>query len=193
MSTRDRVVSFMVGMLRELLGQTVIQAKQDYAVKLDKYIVVDLLSERSLGDFERWDEKEERIYIECLREATLNVQAYGNGAVELLSTLWGELQRPTIVDEFYIANISVTNVGDVQDLTELIDNRSWQERASIDLTVNYDRTAIDSPAWFETVYIKAVLAHNIENKVHNSNMKVVMDVELKEMNQLGEHRPNCKG
>lgn len=192
MSTRDRVTSFLVGMLRELLGITVIQAKQDYAIKFDKYITVDLLNERSLGDFERWDVDNELIYIECLREATFNVQAYGVGSVELLATIWGELQRPTIVDEFYIANISVTTVGDVQDLSELMDNRSWQERASIDLTVSYDRTAVDSPEWFNVVRINSIFIDELGNKVSDERVDVVIDDKTKEMNQFGEHRQNCK-
>ena len=79
LSVRDRVTSFFVSQLHEMLGLPVIRAKQDVAVKFDRYVVVDLMGERSLGDFEQWDEENEKIYIACLREATLNVQAFGRG------------------------------------------------------------------------------------------------------------------
>ena len=151
MSVRDRVTSFFVSQLHEMLGLPVIRAKQDVAVKFERYVVVDLMGERSLGDFEQWDEENEKIYIACLREATLNVQAFGEGSVELLADLWGKLERPQVVDEFNKANIAVNYPSEVQDLTDLLDGRGYQERASLDLTVSYDRTAVDDPAWFDTV------------------------------------------
>lgn len=151
MSVRDRVTSFFVSQLHEMLGLPVIRAKQDVAVKFDRYVVVDLMGERSLGDFEQWDEENEKIYIACLREATLNVQAFGEGSIELLAELWGKLERPQVVDAFNQANIAVNYPNEVQDLTTLLDGRGYQERASLDLTVSFDRTAVDSPEWFDTV------------------------------------------
>lgn len=151
MSVRDRVIDFFVTRLNAIFELPVIRAKQDVAHRFDKYVVVDLMAERSLGDFEQWDEENELIYIACLREATLNIQAFGEGSIELLAGLWGELERPQTVDDFNKANIAVNYPGEVQDLTDLLDGRGYQERASLDLTVSYDRTAVDDPAWFDTV------------------------------------------
>ena len=151
MSVRDRVTDFFVTRLHELLEVPVIRSKQDVAHRFEKYVVVDLMAERSLGDFEQWDEENELIYIACLRDATLNVQAFGEGSIELLAGLWGELERPQVVDDFNKANIAVNYPGEVQDLTDLLDGRGYQERASLDLTISYDRTAVDDPAWFDTV------------------------------------------
>ena len=70
MSVRDRVTDFFVTRLHELLEVPVIRSKQDVAHRFEKYVVVDLMAERSLGDFEQWEEENELIYIACLREAT---------------------------------------------------------------------------------------------------------------------------
>ena len=118
MSTRERVLEYFVYQLKKYTDWPVIQAKQNYAVEFPQCIIVDLMAERSL------------------RPATLNVQAYGKGSVELLGDLWGFFERPTVVDEFQKANIAVNVPGDVQDLTNVLDNRKYLERASIDLTIS---------------------------------------------------------
>lgn len=164
---RKRVITFFVHMLQEILGQDVkiIQARQDVAVPFESYVVVDLLGERSLGDFEQWDTETETINIACLRQAILNIQGFGYGSVELLSTIWGNLERPTIVDKFQDANIAVNIAGEVQDLTNLLDGRGYQERASLDLTISYDRNAVDDPGWFELVHISG----KFTNKEHGAD------------------------
>lgn len=177
---RERVTEFIICVLRELFGWPVIKAKQDVAVRFPKYIVVDMLSERSLGDCEVWYPDEEEIHIAALREATVNVQAYGKGSIELLAELWGNLERPMIVDEFHKANIAVTTTGDVQDLTELLDNRSYQERASIDLTVSFDRNFIDRPEWFEVVNVIGVIVHKYKRAQVVSSIEYKPQIEIKE-------------
>ena len=149
-----------------------------------------MLSERSLGDCEVWDSDKEEIHIAALREATVNVQAFGKGSVELLAELWGNLERPMVVDEFHKANIAVTTTGEVQDLTVLLDNRGYQERAGIDLTVSFDRDFIDRPEWFEFVHIAGMLMHTY-NKPTRKTLKINTDIRTEEM-QNGEHRQNCQ-
>lgn len=188
---RERVTEFIICVLRELFGWPVIKAKQNVAVKFPQYIVVDMLSERSLGDCEVWDTDKEEIHISALREATVNVQAYGNGSVELLAELWGNLERPMVVDEFFKANIAVTTTGDVQDLTELMDNRAYQERASIDLTVSFDRDFVDNPEWFEFVRIAGMLMHKGRRKENKRLLQIDSEIKIEEM-QDGEHRQNCQ-
>lgn len=91
MSTRQRVLEYFVYQLKKYTDWPVIQAKQNYAVEFPQCIIVDLMAERSLGDVELWDKEKELVYVAGWRQATLNVQAYGNGSVELLGDLWGFL------------------------------------------------------------------------------------------------------
>lgn len=156
-SIRDKVIAFAVSLLRQFYPDIpVIQAKQDIAVQYPQYIVVDLLAERSLGNDETWDIEDEIINVNQLVEATLNVQAYGSGSIEMLAQLPTQVYRPSIVDICTIANIAITDIGSVNDISEALDDVHWLERASVDLTVSYDRQAVDNPGWFDTVLIHSI-------------------------------------
>ena len=94
------------------------------------------------------------------------------------------LERPSVVDEFYIANIAVNGIEDVQDLTDLLDDRSWEERASVDLTISYDRSVIDNPGWFDVLVIKGVLKAGADGKTPQQTIFSVsadIDIEKEEM------------
>lgn len=177
MSTRDRVLEYFVYHLHQYCPEfTIIIAKQNVAVKAKQCIIVDLMAERSLGDQELWDTESETVSIAGLREATLNVQAYGKGSVELLAGLWGYFERPTVVDAFQQANIAVNIAGNVQDLTNLLDNNRYLERASIDFTISYDRCVVDSPEYFDLVYVVGTLT--AKNNTEKTESKIDVDTDI---------------
>lgn len=180
MSVRDKVTDFMIAELKKFYPDwPVMRAKQDYPQLPEQYITVDLMAERSIGNQERWNVPDEEIAIVGLCEATFNIQAFGSGAIETLAMLSCNLERPSIVDEFYIANIAVNGIEDVQDLTDLLDDRSWEERASVDLTISYDRAVIDDPGWFDTIVVKGIIKNDNEPFVPSKGqMKVETDIEF---------------
>lgn len=188
MNRREKIVAFFVRQLNKYCPDIpVIQAKQDLAVKYSRCVVVDLISERNLGDQEQWDKENELIYIVGLREATLNIQAYGKGSIELLGGVWGYLERPTVVDEFQNANIAVNTTGQVQDLTSLLDNRAYLERASVDLTITYDRYTVDNPEWFDVVFITGVLTRKNFADGTTKILKTKTDVKIEREGENGKH------
>ncbi len=182
MSTRDNVTQFMVTELKKIYPDwAVVLAKQNYPKLPEKCLVVDLLAETNIGNQDRWNAATEEYAVVGLCEATFNVQAYGAGSVEALGMLAMHLERPSIIDEFYIANIAVNDFEQVQDLTELLDDTSWEERASVDLTVTYDRAVIDNPGWFETVQINGVLVEaDLTKPGTPSKMNFETNIEIKE-------------
>ncbi len=185
MSVRDKVTDFMIAELKKFYPDwPVMRAKQDYPQLPEQYITVDLMAERSIGNQERWNVPDEEIAIVGLCEATFNIQAFGSGAIETIAMLSCNLERPSIVDEFYIANIAVNGIENVQDLTDLLDDRSWEERASVDLTISYDRSAIDNPGWFDVLVIKGVLKAGADGKTPQQTIFSVsadIDIEKEEM------------
>lgn len=188
MSVRERVLEYFVYHLHRYCPEyTVIIAKQDVAVKAKQCIIVDLMAERSLGDQELWDTESETVSIAGLREATLNVQAYGKGSVEVLAGLWGYFERPSVVDEFQQANIAVNIAGDVQDLTNLLDNRRYLERASIDFTISYDRCVVDSPEYFDLVYVAGTLTTKNNTKKTESKINVDTDIGIEKGENNGKY------
>lgn len=146
------------------------------------------MAERSLGDQELWDKEREEVSIAGLREATLNVQAYGKGSVELLAGLWAYFERPTVVDAFQQANIAVNMVSDVQDLTNVLDNRRYLERASLDFTISYDRCVVDCPEWFDVVYSVATLitSDDTETKTE-TKININTSIDIKKGDNYGEY------
>lgn len=182
MSTRDNVTLFMVTELKKIYSDwPVVLANQNYPKLPEKYLLVNLLAERNLGNQERWNIAEEEITIAGLCEATFNVQAYGTGSIETLGQLGMHIERPTIVDDFFIANIAVNDVGQVQDLSALLDDTTWEERGSVDLTISYDRAVIDDPGWFEVIKINGVLVEgNLINAAVPSKIKIETNIEIKE-------------
>lgn len=150
--TRDSVLDFFVYQIKKYSPNVpVVIAKQDYANSASTCIILDLMAERCIGDQELWNADNEVISIVGLRQATLNVQAYGKGSVELLGGLWGYFEHPLVVDEFQSANVAVNVAGDVQDLTNLLDNHKYIERASIDFTISYDREFTLNELFFNKV------------------------------------------
>ena len=182
MSTREKNATFFMDELMKIYpGWIAYPSKMAEALEDEQYITVDVLAEYDIGNQERWDVAIEEIAVVGLREATISIQAFGKGSVELLSTLSAHLERPSIVDEFFVANISVNDVQPVQDLTDLLDNNFFYERGSVDLTVTYDRTVIDNPGWFETIRISGVLVEgDLINAAVPSKIKIETNIEIKE-------------
>ena len=156
--TREDLGAFFTAVLKAYCPDVpVIRARQDVPVPYASCVVVDLLAERGLGDQLLYDKDAETVEAAGLREATLNVQAYGPGSIERLAGLWSYLELPNVVDAFFNANIAVNYAGDVQDLTALLDGRRYVERAGLDLTVSYDRSARAPADWFDVVYVTGTL------------------------------------
>lgn len=182
MNTRDKVTTFMVAELKKIYPDwPVVLANQNFPKLPEQYLLVNLLAERNIGNQERWDTENEEIAIAGSCEAAFNVQAFGTGAIDTLGQLGQHLERPSIVDEFFVANVAVNDVADVQDLTDLLDDTTWQERGSVDLTISYDRTVIDNPGWFETIRISGVLVEgDLINAAVPSKIKIETNIEIKE-------------
>lgn len=178
-SVRLKVLTFFAQTLHKLFpGWNVVLAKQDIAVEFDKYIVIDLLAERGLGVEERWNEDAGEVRVVELVEATLSITGIGRGAIETLSMIETNLCRPTIVDEFFVANIAVNRFSETQDISELLDSRKWQEMGNIDLTISYDRQAIDEPGWFDKVMVGGLLLHGGKDKPKTGKIEFISEIEI---------------
>ena len=183
-NVRERVIDFFAYCLRDLYkGLPVIQSKQDIAIEYERYLLIDLMAEKNIGNNEKWVPEKEEVHILVLVETTLNIRAFGTGSVEVLSLLNGYLTLPTIVDKFQEANIAVNSIGSVMDLTDLIDGSRYVEEAAIDLTVSYDRDAICNPGWFETVFIEGRLTEKGTNHVIASGIHFEANINIEKENE----------
>lgn len=194
---REKVKKFFVHKLNGFYPKwAVMQAKQDIAVKFDNYIVVDLLNERSLGDQVIIDYEKEEASYGGIREATLNVQAFGKGSVEALAYLWLYFQRQMDIEDCFNEGIAVLGASEVRDLTGLLDNRSWQERASVDLTISYARNVEYDVPFFTDFNISGLVTHRNVFRILNSQVAVSSnryDITKQGLEKYWEDNPTIEG
>lgn len=178
-NTRLEVLNFFVAALQKIYPLVPVRkAKQKAPATNELNIVVDLLSERSLGDEVVFLPQSKKFSNAGMREATLNVQAIGAGSVELLDQLQYHFEMPSMVDLCGEANVAVNDFGNVQDLTMELDDNTWQERASIDLTISYSRELLEDAAWFNKLEINGVTGNGGQEEPEPSPDDTIVDVEI---------------
>lgn len=183
MDVREKVITFFIAELEVMFPDIpIIRAKQNMAVQYENYIVIDILGETPLGNMGKWDLRQEQISVIGLVQATVNIQSFGKGSIERLCSLQSRMELPSVVDRFYLANIATNYIGTVNDITGLLDGTNYQERASVDLTISYDRSVVDNPGWFDKVEITGVLTNKGEEVPAKDKLHIDMNIKLdKEM------------
>lgn len=176
-NTRTDVLNFFISVLQKIYYPIPIRrAKMKPPAVSELNIVVDLLSERSIGNEVVFLAETEQSGIV---EATLNIQALGDGAVELLSKLKLYLEMPDMINLYDSANVAINSVEQVQDITTLLDGRTWQERASVDLTVSYCRELLNQGAeWFNKLEINGTTNNGKDNNEHPADGDTIVKVEI---------------
>lgn len=182
-NTRNEVLKFFVALMQKFYYPVPVrQAKIDDTITYELYIVVDLLSERNLGNEVIFLPEEQRYSNAGFQEATVNVQAVGDGSIELLAQLKYQLEMPNIVDLCGEANVAVNGVEQVQDLTMTLDGSTWQERGSVDLTVSYSRELLqDGADWFDKLKISGTT-----NNGKDKEERPAVDGEIVKIEITGE-------
>lgn len=174
-NTRTDVLNFFISVLQKIYYPIPIRrAKMKPPAISELNIVVDLLSERSIGNEVVFLAETEQYSNAGIIEATLNIQALGDGAFELLSKLKLYLEMPDMINLYDSANVAINSVEQVQDITTLLDGRTWQERASVDLTVSYCRELLNQGAeWFNKLEINGK-----DNNEHPADGDTIVKVEI---------------
>ena len=94
------------------------------------------------------------------REFTLSMQrhqAYGADSVtELLQSVADKLQLTTTVDKFMAKKIAVYDVGQVVDISALLDKTIIEKRASLDVFMRVKLTQTDNVGLIEQVSVQSI-------------------------------------
>lgn len=158
--TYDGAKEFIKPLIIELTGVKSIWDYQNNPKPPNPYISLRLSPERSIGtEVRRKKDASGVLDVIGRKEATLSINSFGTGAIDKCNQLWLSLKRPTIVDRCFIVGIAFTRAEEVQDLTALLDGRSWEERANLDLIVTYSRSMIDEPGYIDTVIVNGELGN----------------------------------
>lgn len=150
--TYTEAKTFIQTLIKELTAITCIWDYQNAPKPSIPYISLRLSPERDIGfETRRRNDGTGILDVISQKETTLSVNVFGTGALEICNMLWQKLQRPTIVDRCFTAKIAFIRSEQPQDLTALLDGRSWEQRANVDLIVTYGRAIIDEPGYITTV------------------------------------------
>lgn len=179
-NTRVDVLNFFISVLQKIYYPIPIRrAKMKPPAVNELNIVVDLLTERSIGNEVVFLTETAQYSNAGIIEATLNIQALGEGAVELLSKLKLYLEMPDMINLYDSANVAINSVEQVQDITTSLDGRTWQERASVDLTVSYCRELLSQGAkWFNKLEINGTTNNGKDNNEHPADGDTIVKVEI---------------
>lgn len=177
---RNEVITFFISILQKAFPFVPVrQAKLPIPAANELNIIVDLMGERSIGNEVIFDINDETNTVAGIVEATLNVKALGNGAVEMLSMLKYYVEQPAFIDFCCSVNIAVNEVMQVQDLSMTLDGRTWQEQASVDLTVSYSRElTMQDAAWFNKMYITGETTNGKDKEKKSADDDIIVDVQI---------------
>lgn len=160
-NTRNDVHTFFVALMQQFFYPVPVRrAKTNAPATNELNIVVDFLSERNLGNEVVFLPKSEQYSNAGYQEATINIQAIGEGSLELLDQLKYLVEMPDAIEVCSEANIAINSVEQVQNLTATLDGTTWQERGSVDLIVSYSRELLTSSAdWFDKLKISGTTSN----------------------------------
>lgn len=179
-NTRNDVLAFFVALMQKIYTAVPVRrAKQTAPATNELNIVVDLTAERNLGNEVIFLADEEKYSNAGMQSATLEIQAIGDGSLELLAQLKYYLALPSIVDLYSAANVAVNDVGQLQDLSMELDTRTWQERGSVDLTVSYSREVLEDCAdWFSRLEISGTTTNGKDKEERPNADEEIIQAEI---------------
>lgn len=173
--------AFILPLIAELTGIRCIWDYQNAPKPANPYMSLRLSPERSLGAAETRRRNDSSGVVDVVeqKEVTLMINSYGTGTTDKLNMLWQRLQRPTIVDRCFAANIAFTRAEDTQDLTGILDGRNWEERANRDLIITYSGSVEDEPGYIDTVIAEGELGEPdpIIPEVDSAIVEVTIDMK----------------
>jgi hypothetical protein len=147
---------FIQSLVAELLGCTVIWSKGNGPKPRKPFATLRLYGYRRNGlDEGRSTNTAGVVEVRGDREATLEVQYFGEDAQQKLLELEQQFQRPTIVEQCFVEGVAFFDVQNIQDLTGLLDATTYEERASIDFSVRFAISTTDETGYIDKVTINA--------------------------------------
>lgn len=179
-NTRNEVHTFFIALMQKLYPSVPVRrAKTNAPATNELNIVVDLLSERNLGNEVIFLPKSEQYGNAGFQEAIVNVQAIGEGSLELLDQLKYLVEMPDIIDLCSEANVAINSVEQVQNLTAALDGSTWQERGSVDLTVSYSRELLqDGADWFDKLKISGTTNNGKDKEERPAVNDEIVKIEI---------------
>lgn len=129
---------------------------------------------------DRGVDEADRLDLQLPQAAVLEVQIFdesGGDPVNRLETLLLKLETPTVTDRCHAAGVAFFTAEPVQDITELLlDGKTYEPRAAVDLRVRFNGCIKDAPSVIEKVEITAKA-----QKLEKPKEKYAMEITVTEV------------
>lgn len=97
--------------------------------------------------------------VNTIRECVLAVHRYGVESVTLLADVAEKLQLSSNTDKFGLQQISLFNVSDVTDLSNLLNGVEMEPRAMLELNLRWNSEQLDNVGLIETIDMSGDIEH----------------------------------
>lgn len=151
-----------------------IKAEQNAPRPSGDYAIVDTLIHVSRGweqrEYENNGDTDLTEKISGVRETTLNVRTFRTTAIDAARKIHIGLTRQSIIDLFSAAGVGLGTRSQVTELAAPLEN-SWQDSASLDITMNFVGTDQDIVKGIASVDIASEFQSR--GLAYNSNIGVI--------------------
>lgn len=96
-----------------------------------------------------------------MRSATASLNIFGPSAQSLMAKVRDSLDRPDVIEEFDIAEISHIGEGNIQDLTAL-EETEYLERAQMDLNIGFVAESVKEIGIIESAEVSGTVSGGVE-------------------------------
>lgn len=153
MNTLDtKLVTLIAGMAG---GETVILANQNAPQPSKPFWMIRLQSTGAYGMAEHGAPNATGVAkVIQTKRLTVNVQRFSDvrgSSLEKLQDFKLNLEKTSVRDAFAAQKIVAYDTADVQDVTALLDNAKYEDRASIDMFIGYRASTTDNVGLIETI------------------------------------------
>jgi hypothetical protein len=148
----------LYALVKDLIGaETLIFADPNAPRPVLPYWTLNVQTNKSLGSatLGQGVTNDGDLEIKGVREATVRIQRLGADSSSLVTDLRDNAFRVTVLEKWQLQNVSLYNVGDVQNVPFKLDNSQLEPRAVVDLFIRYGTSLLDRVGVIETVEIAA--------------------------------------
>lgn len=146
--------TFIVSLVSSITGKTTIWQNQNAPKPKKPYLAIRLFGFHGIGQDEILlnGPTITDVIVSDHKDVTLECQWIGPGSMGLL-LLQQAMKKPTILDRCTIARVCIDSLGEVRDITELLDSNTFEERAIVEFNIRFVIQSVDNPGVIENVNI----------------------------------------
>lgn len=141
-----------MSLIQPLSGLTTIWADQNAPRPAKPYLALRVMSRKSDQNDEYGPVASDGTqFVVSNTSLTLEIQAYGDGAVGILDSLATKLGFQSTIITCIVLGVAIRNRGPITNITQLLDKSMFEDRASMEIVIGYRDGATDTVGIIDAV------------------------------------------